>query len=66
MSNTDLAIISSLQRADMERREAVRTASDTLWRRDLGDLPRDAVRTHVAQNLLASVIKQERWSRGQS
>lgn len=65
MSNTDLAIISSLQRVDMERREAVREAADTLFRRDL-DLPRDTVRTHVAQNLLASVIKQERWSRGQS
>lgn len=65
MSNTDLAIISSLQRVDMERREAVRAAADTLFRRDLG-LPRETVRAHVAEVLLASVIKQERWSRGQA
>lgn len=64
MSNTDLAITSSLQRVDMERREAVRAAADMLFRLDL-DLPRDVVQKHVSEVLLASVIKQERWSRGQ-
>lgn len=50
------------ERADMERHEAVRTASDILFRRDLG-LPRETVRTHVVTMLLDSVRKQERWSR---
>lgn len=49
------------QRVDMERHDAVRTAGDLLWRRDLG-LPRETVRTHVVQLLLDSVEKQARWS----
>jgi hypothetical protein len=49
------------ERADMERHEAVRTAGDLLWRRDLG-LPKETVRTHVVQLLLDSAHKQARWS----
>ena len=56
------AVTSSYERADMERHEAVRTAGDLLWRREL-DLPRDVVRTHVVSMLLDSCHKQERWSR---
>lgn len=50
------------ERADMERHDAVRTAGDLLWHRDLG-LTREVVRTHVVALLLDSVHKQERWSR---
>jgi hypothetical protein len=57
------ATTSGPERADMERHDAVRVAGDLLWRRDLRELDRETVRTHVVCLLVDSVIKQERWSR---
>lgn len=60
--NTTLTTTSE-ERADMERHDVVRTAGDLLWRRDLGGIAKDTVVQHVVQMMLASCIKQERWSR---
>lgn len=55
----------ALQRVDMERHEIVRLAG-ALLRADHYPLPRETVYEHVVQVMLASCIKQERWSRGQA
>lgn len=54
----------ALQRVDMERHEIVRLAGELIFYPQ-DHVPRDVIREHVVAIMLASCIKQERWSRGQ-